>query len=123
METMTIPGISKSRFTDYLQCPKLGYMSCYRDRFKRLADPLDWMALHLIGEGNRLGQMARERFPGGLLIEHVFDLGKARLETSVAMRDETVIYLFEGAYSSEGLLCRVDVLRQGHQLGQARASS
>ena len=62
---MAIPGISKSRFTDYLECPKLGYMSCHRDRFKSLADPLDWMAMHLIGEGNRVGQMAREYFPGG----------------------------------------------------------
>ena len=109
---MTIPGISKSRFTDYLKCPRLGYMSCYRDRFKHLADPLDWMALHLIGEGNRLGQMARERFPGGLLIEHIWDLGKARVETTAAMRDEAVTYLFEGAFAFEGLLCRVDVLRK-----------
>jgi hypothetical protein len=111
---MTIPGISKSRFTDYLECPKLGYMSCYRDRFKHLADPLDWMALHLIGEGNRLGQMAREYFPGGLLIEHIWDLGRARAETAAAMRDEAVTHLFEGAFAFEGLLCRVDVL---HKLG------
>jgi hypothetical protein len=109
---MTTPGISKSRFTDYLECPKLGYMSCYRDRFKRLADPLDWMALHLIGEGNRLGQMARDYFPGGVLIEHIWDLGKARLETAQAMQDEAVTTLFEGAFATDGLLCRVDVLRK-----------
>jgi hypothetical protein len=109
---MAIPGISKSRFTDYLKCPKLGYMSCYRQRFKHLADPLDWMAMHLIGEGNRLGEMAREYFPGGTLIGHVFDLARARADTAVAMRDESVKYLFEGAFASEGLLCRVDILRK-----------
>ena len=109
---MTIPGISKSRFTDYLECPKLGYMSCHRERFKHLADPLDWMALHLIGEGNRLGRMARDYFLGGRLIEHIWDLNKARAETATAMRDETVTHLFEGAFASEGLLCRVDVLRK-----------
>ncbi len=109
---MTIPGISKSRFTDYLQCPRLGYMSCHRARFKHLADPLDWMALHLIGEGNKVGELAREYFPGGQLIGHVFDLAKARADTSAAMQDPDVEYVFEGAFASEGLLCRVDVLRK-----------
>lgn len=87
-------------------------MSCHRERFKHLADPLDWMALHLIGEGNRLGQMARERFPGGRLIGYVFDLARARAETAEAMRDAAVEYLFEGAFASGGLLCRVDVLHK-----------
>jgi hypothetical protein len=109
---MPIPGISKSRFTDYLQCPKLGYMSCYRDRFKLLADPLDWMAMHLIGEGNKVGQMAREYFPGGRLIGHVFDLARARGDTVLAMQDESVTNVYEGAFASEGLLCRVDILRR-----------
>jgi hypothetical protein len=109
---MSIPGISKSRFTDYLECPKLGYMSCYRDRFKHLADPLDWMSLHLIGEGNRAGQMARECFPGGRLIGYIWDLAKARADTAAAMRDEAVTYVFEGAFATEGLLCRVDLLRK-----------
>ena len=112
---MAIPGISKSRFTEYLKCPKSGYMSCHRDRFKHLVDPLDWMALHLIGEGNRLGEMARDYFPGGTLIGHIFDLRRAQADTAVAMRDEGVTYVFEGAFASEGLLCRVDVLRKlGH---------
>jgi hypothetical protein len=109
---MMIPGISKSRFTDYMECPKRGYLSCYRDRFKALADPLDWMAMHLIGEGNRLGQLAREYFPGGRLVEHVWDLDKACSETAAAMQDETVTDLFEGAFATNGLLCRVDVLRK-----------
>jgi len=109
---MAIPGISKSRFTDYMECPKLGYMSCHRERFRQLADPLDWMALHLIGEGNRVGRLARERFPGGRLVEHIYDLGRARVETAEAMADERVGYVFEGAFACNGLLCRVDVLRK-----------
>jgi hypothetical protein len=107
-----IPGISKSRFTDYMDCPKRGYMSCHRNRFKALADPFDWMTMHLMGEGNRFGQRARECFPGGRLIEHVFDLDRARAETAAAMQDETVTDIFEGAFATEGLLCRVDVLRK-----------
>jgi hypothetical protein len=112
---MAIPGISKSRFTDYLDCPKRGYMSCYRDRFKHLADPLDWMTLHLIGEGNRVGEMAREYFPGGRLIGHVFDLSRARGDTVLAMQDDSVTYVYEGAFAWEGLLCRVDILRKVEQ--------
>ena len=109
---MAIPGISKSRFTEYLKCSKSGYMSCHRDRFKHLADPLDWMALHLIGEGNRAGEMARDYFPEGTLIGHIFDLRRARADTAAAMQDEGVTYVFEGAFASDGLLCRVDVLRK-----------
>ena len=109
---MTIPGISKSRFTDYLKCPKLGYLSSHRARYKHLADPLDWMALHLIGEGNRAGEFAREYYPDGRLIGHIFDLKRARAETAEAMRDSQVTYVFEGAFASGGLLCRVDVLRK-----------
>ncbi len=92
-----------------MDCPKRGYMSCHRNRFKSLADPFDWMAMHLMGEGNRFGQRAREYFPGGRLIEHVFDLDRARAETAAAMRDEAVTDIFEGAFATEGLLCRVDV--------------
>jgi hypothetical protein len=109
---MAIPGISKSRFTDYIQCPKLGYMSCYRGRFKHLADPLEWMALHLIGEGNRAGELARECFPGGSLIGHIYDLDRALAETAAAMAAETATHVFEGAFACDGLLCRVDILRK-----------
>jgi hypothetical protein len=70
------------------------------------------MAMHLIGEGNRLGEMAREYFSGGRLIGHVFDLTKARTDTALAMRDESVPFLFEGAFASDGLLCRVDIVRK-----------
>ncbi len=70
------------------------------------------MALHLIGEGNRVGELAREYFPSGRLIGHIFDLTRARAETAEAMRDPEVEYIFEGAFASEGLLCRVDILRK-----------
>lgn len=90
----------------------MGYMTCFRARFKHLADPMSWMTLHLIGEGNRVGELAREYFPGGRLIEHIFDLDRARVETAEAMQDPEVAYVFEGAFASEGLLCRVDVLRK-----------
>ena len=103
-------GVSKSRFTKYVACPRLGYLSCYPNRFKHLADPLDWMAHHLIAEGVRVGELARERFPGGRLVGHVWDLDRARAETTLAMRDETVTHLFEAAFAAGGLLCRVDIL-------------
>ena len=108
---MSTPArISKSRFTRYVQCPRLGYLQSYPDRFKHLADPLDWLALHLIGEGTRAGELARDCFPGGVLIGHVWNLGRACAETAVAMRNDAVSHLFEPAFAVEGLLCRVDVL-------------
>ncbi|MBN1629710.1 MAG: DUF2779 domain-containing protein [Thermoleophilia bacterium] len=107
-----LPGISKSRFTRYVECPKLGYMQCYPKRFKHLADPPDWMTQHLMDEGVRVGALARRYFPGGLLIGHTWDLDRACAETTAALRDETVTYVFEAAVAAEGLLCRVDVLRR-----------
>lgn len=106
-------GISKTRFARYLECPRLGYLVSHPARYKHLAAPYDWMTLHLMGEGIRLGEMARERFPGGRLIGHTWDLDRACADTAAAMRDDDVQYIFEAAFASGGLLCRVDVLRKG----------
>ena len=65
-----MPGISKSRFTDYLKCPKLGYMSCYRDRYGPLADQPSGMTKRLLEAGLLVGRLAGERFPGGHLVGH-----------------------------------------------------
>lgn len=83
-------------------------MSSYRGRFKHLADPLDWMALHLIGEGNRAGELARECFPGGSHIGHIYDLDRARAETAAAMATETATHIFEGAFACDARI--VDLL-------------
>lgn len=113
---MSIPTISKSRFVSYMDCPKLGYMLSYPARFKHLADPMDWLALHLTGEGIRVGELARLRFPAGVLIGHVWDVKRAVADTGTALRDDRAGHVFEAAFTVDdpagGLLCRVDVLRK-----------
>lgn len=105
-----IPGISKSRFTNYLQCPRLGYMSCFPSRFAALAGPFDWATLDRIETGNRAGRLACDLFPGGVLIGHVKDLSKALSETATVMADPGVNTLYEAAFASAGLLSRADIL-------------
>ena len=46
-----MPGISKSRFTDYRKCAKLGYMPCYRDRYAASEDPPSRMNEGLLEAG------------------------------------------------------------------------
>jgi hypothetical protein len=65
---MDLPGIFKFRFASYLKCCRPGYMACFPQRFGALADPLDSLAQNRIETGNRAGQLASERFPGGVLV-------------------------------------------------------
>ena len=101
---MAGPGVSKSRFTNYLKCPKLGYMSCYRERYSALADPPSGMTKRLLEAGLLVGRIARECFPDGHLVSHELDLSAARAETEAVMADPQVTYLFEAAFANGGLL-------------------
>jgi hypothetical protein len=105
-----VPGLSKSRFQAGLQCPKRLWLECYR---RELMDPIDEAKRALFDTGHRVGELAQQRFPGGVLLTEDFRQSAAALETTARLLGDGATCLYEPAFRYEGVLTRVDVLRKG----------
>jgi len=104
------PQLSKSRFMAGLQCLKRLYLECY-DR--NLADPIDERQQAIFDTGNRVGELARERYHNGRLIEEqYFQLPQAVRSTEKALSDTSVPAIFEGAFAFEKIRIRTDILER-----------
>ena len=106
-----IPRLSKSRYTSFLSCPRLGYLRAFPALFATLC-AVDPSRQALFDMGTRVGELAREYYPGGLLISadhlHIPEAVRQTREALAAGRE--VIY--EAAIEHNGVLVRVDVLRR-----------
>lgn len=106
-----IPGLSKSRYTSFLSCPRLGYLRAFPALFATLCT-VDPNLQALFAMGTRVGELARDYYPGGLLISadhrHIPEAVRQTREALAAGRK--VIY--EAAIDQNGILVRVDVLRR-----------
>ncbi len=104
----TIPLLSKSRFAAGLQCPKRLYLECYSPD---LAEPLDISQQAVMDTGVAVGRLARQRFPGGRLIEEeYYQHAAAMTATTAAIADGFVPAIYEAAFTFDGVRVRVDVL-------------
>ncbi|MDA0771100.1 MAG: DUF2779 domain-containing protein [Chloroflexi bacterium] len=104
------PTLSKSRFSAGLQCLKRLYLECYS---RELADPVDSAQQAVFDSGTEVGELARERFPGGLLIKEPYnEHSHAEESTLKAIADPVVPAIYEPAFTFEGIRVRVDVLRR-----------
>ena len=100
--------LSKSRFMAGLQCLKRLYLEVHH---RELADPVAPSQQAVFDVGNRVGELARERFAGGMLIDAAFyEQEKAESSTRALLSDFLVPALYEAAFSFEGIRTRVDVL-------------
>ncbi len=108
-----IPLLSKSRFAAGLQCHKRLYLECYH---RNLMDPLDPSRKALFDAGNRVGLVARSRFPGGIWIqEDHFRHAEAVQRTAVALRDPSVPAIYEAAFTCGDVRVRVDILSRANR--------
>ena len=111
----TAPQLSKSRFASGLQCLKRLYLDTF-DR--KLADPIDASQQALFDSGNAVGELARQRFPGGRLInEAYFEHEGAVVSTQEALADPSIPSLYEAAFTHEGIRIRADVLLRAGEDG------
>ena len=103
-----IPLLSKSRFAAGLQCHKRLFLECYH---RDLMDPLEPGRRALFDAGNRVGLVARSRFPGGEWIQedHLHHEDAVR-RTARALRDPSVPSIYEAAFTFEDVRVRVDIL-------------
>lgn len=104
------PLLSKSRFQHGLQCLKRLYLECYR---RDLADPIDPARQAIFDMGTAVGEVARGRFPHGVLIEETYrEHDKAVRTTEDLLHHDAIPALYEAAFTFRGIRARVDILNQ-----------
>tara|TARA_Y100000590_G_scaffold104529_1_gene118926 strand:+ start:1210 stop:2775 length:1566 start_codon:yes stop_codon:yes gene_type:complete len=101
--------LSKTRFMAGLQCDKRLYLESYYSDFR---DPIGESLQALFNSGHRVGALARERFPGGKLIDVPLRNGKAHDLTVAAMSDETIDSIYEGVFTFDEINVRPDILKR-----------
>jgi hypothetical protein len=102
-----------------LQCPKRLYLEIHRPE---LATPPDAATQAILDMGTDLGEIARQRFPGGRLVSAGYRQSREALEQTAALvGDPSVPAIFEAAFQFNGVLVRPDVLERVGQNEQGRS--
>jgi len=104
---MARKGLSKSKILSGLQCPKRLYLEVYKPELSDYSQATSSFAI-----GHELGELARTLYPQGVLVGHNDDLAAAIEETSHHLKSESVSTIFEGTFSSQGVLVRADILQK-----------
>lgn len=100
--------LSKTRFLSGCQCPLKLWFDVHRPR---LASPLDEGLQAVFERGRQVGDLARQRWPGGLTVGGSPRRPRAAFErTRELMADPDVAAIFEAAIAHRGAMTRVDVL-------------
>lgn len=100
--------LTKTRFLSGCQCPLRLWFDVHR---RDLATPPDAAQRARFRAGTAVGRLARERYPGGVLVSHSPRQRRAAIErTNALMADESVPAIFEAAIEHAGAMTRVDVL-------------
>lgn len=101
--------LSKSRFVAGLQCTKRLYLETHH---RDLATPPGPALERIFASGHTVGELAQQRFPGGILIDANYtETQRALVDTRKAI-ESGVPVLFEPAFVHQGVLVRVDVLQK-----------
>ena len=103
-----IPMLSKSRFMTGLQCHKGLYLSCYSPK---LADPIGLDQQAIFDTGTKIGELARNVYPGGTLIkENHFQHEQAVITTQKVLQDTLIPIIYEAAFMYDDIRIRTDIL-------------
>jgi hypothetical protein len=105
-----IHRLSKSRFLAGLQCAKRLYLEIHSPE---LATPPTPDRRAIMDMGTEVGVVARQYFPGGILVEETHrQIPSALIRTHELVKDQNVPAIFEGAFMWQGILVRVDILER-----------
>jgi len=104
--------LSKTRFTAGLQCHKLLWWKIHEPHAPELVP--DPAARFIMDEGTRVGEAARARFPGGVLIDLPHDRVQERLQATERALAQGAPAIFEATFLEDGVVVAVDILaREG----------
>jgi predicted RecB family nuclease len=102
--------ISKSKYVAGIQCPKRLYLKVHNPELGAAPSVSE---LALLSQGSVVGEVARLRFPGGVLVHYDnTELDQASELTNTLISDSTVPAIFEATFETGNVLVRVDVLQR-----------
>jgi hypothetical protein len=104
------PRLSKSKFLSGLQCHKRLYLEVHHPS---LATKPDAATQAMFDMGTEVGELARSRFSGGVLVAAGYRQTEAALAQTVELvQNPMVPAIFEAAFLYNGVLIRADVLER-----------
>jgi predicted RecB family nuclease len=107
---MTVPYLSKSRFLAGLQCPLRLWYKCYEPELASETTPAQQA---LFDTGHEVGELARDRYPGGVLIGEEHDrLKEAMQSTRESLKSSSIPAIYEATFAYDGVLIRADILER-----------
>lgn len=112
-------GLSKSRILAHRQCPKRLWLQIYKPELIET----DTAVEARLAAGSHVGEVARDLYPGGLLIDSD-DLGQCLADTNQALASSPRP-LFEATFQYDGVLVRADLLlpdENGYRLAEVKSS-
>jgi predicted RecB family nuclease len=116
--------LSKSRFTSGLQCHKKLWWEVH-DRDAIELQP-DKVLQDLFDQGRQVGEAARKRYPGGVLIDLPHNAGAARVAATQRALAEGAPAVFEATFVADGTFVAIDVLEKqgdGYRLTEVKSST
>ncbi len=121
-------SISKSDFLRARQCEKRLYLHKHR---RELASPPEEKHLSLMNMGTAVGELARKKYPGGILISAEYhdskdDYRKELIDKTQKWMESDVPAIFEASFEYQGLFVRVDILERtpkGWSVYEVKAST
>ena len=100
--------LSKSRITAGLQCGKRLWLAIHRPE----AEVYTADTQRRFAAGHKVGEVARDLYPGGTLIDGDGGLSRALRETEEALARPGDVTLYEATFRHRGVLIRSDVLER-----------
>lgn len=101
--------LSKSRYLRWLQCPLRLYLDVHH---RESATPPAASAQARLDVGHRVGELARSRYPGGVLVEEGPEEHGVAVAKTRALLEDAAADVFEAAFTYDRVKVRADVLHR-----------
>src|SRR2546427_12728673 len=102
--------LSKTRFVTGCQCHKLLWWTVHEPNAKELQP--DQVLQDLFDQGKQVGELARRRYPGGVLIDQPRQARAARVDATALALGMGAPAVFEATFIARDTYVAIDVLER-----------
>src|SRR5881296_2927527 len=116
--------LSKSRYTAGVQCHKLLWWIVHDPNAVELQP--DKVLQDRFDQGAQVGALARDRFPGGVLVDLPYYATDERIQLTRKLIDDGAATIFEASFMADNTYVAVDVLHRqagGFHMTEVKSSS